>query len=106
AALSTNSLPVALGNLPTQVVLHAYPDSPATWRAICAVRSTSDFKKNTAIRPSFTTPLEPVAPGGEIKHGTVGESFSEYQVDTFGKMLSIDRRDIVNDDLSIFDETA
>lgn len=106
AALSTYSLPVALGNLANKVLLDAYTESPATWRAFCAVRSTSDFKKNTAIRPSFTTPLEPVAPGGEIKHGTVGEWFSEYQVDTFGKMLSIDRRDIVNDDLSIFDETA
>lgn len=106
AALSTYSLPVALGNLANKVLLDAYTESPATWRAFCAVRSTSDFKKNTAIRPSFTTPLEPVAPGGEIKHGTVGEWLAEYQVDTFGKMLSVDRRDIVNDDLSIFDQTA
>ena len=106
AALSTYSLPVALGNLANKVLLDSYNDSPATWRAFCAVRSVSDFKKNTAIRPSFTTPLEQVAPGGEIKHGTVGEWFAEYQVDTFGKMLSIDRRDIINDDLSVFDETA
>src|SRR5690606_15972938 len=57
-------------------------------------------------RPSFTTPLERVGTDGELKHGTVGEWFSEYQVDTFGKMLSIDRRDLINDDLSVFDETA
>jgi len=106
AALSTHSLPVALGNLANKVLLDAYTESPASWRSFCAVRSTSDFKKNTAIRPSFTTPLEPVAPGGEIKHGTVGEWLAEYQVDTFGKMLSIDRRDLVNDDLGAFDETA
>src|SRR5690606_3623644 len=59
-----------------------------------------------AFRPSFTTPLERVGTDGELKHGTVGEWFSEYQVDTFGKMLSIDRRDLINDDLSVFDETA
>ena len=82
-----------------KVLLDSYNDSPATWRAFCAVRSVNDFKKNTAIRPSFTTPLEQVAPDGEIKHGTVGEWFTEYQVDTFGKMLSIDRRDLINDDL-------
>ncbi|MEX0654661.1 MAG: Mu-like prophage major head subunit gpT family protein [Phycisphaeraceae bacterium] len=106
ASLSTTSLPVALGNLANKVLLDSYNEAPATWRSFCAVRSVSDFKKNTAIRPSFSTPLEPVAPGGEIKHGTVGEWLAEYQVDTFGKMLSIDRRDIVNDDLSVFDETA
>lgn len=106
AALSTTSLPTALGNLANKVLLDSYGESPATWRSFCAVRSVSDFKKNTAIRPSFTTPLDEVAPGGELKHGTVGEWFAEYQVDTFGKMLSIDRRDLVNDDLSVFDETA
>jgi len=106
AALSTYSLPTALGNLANKVLLDAYTESPATWRAFCAIRSTSDFKKNTAIRPSFTTPLERVGTDGELKHGTVGEWFSEYQVDTFGKMLSIDRRDLINDDLSVFDETA
>ncbi len=106
AALSTYSLPTALGNLANKVLLDAYAESPATWRTFCAVRSVSDFKKNTAVRPSFATPLERVAAGGEIKHGTIGEWFAEYQVDTFGKMLSIDRRDLVNDDLSVFDETA
>ena len=106
AALSTYSLPVALGNLANKVLLDAYNESPATWRAFCAVRSVNDFKKTTAVKPSFSTPLEPVGPDGEIKHGTVGEWLAEYRVDTFGKMLSIDRRDLVNDDLSIFDETA
>ncbi|MBI1370750.1 MAG: hypothetical protein GC162_19095 [Planctomycetes bacterium] len=106
AALSTYSLPTALGNVANKVLLDAYTESPASWRSFCAVRSVSDFKKNTAIRPSFATPLEPVAPGGEIKHGTVGEWSAEYQVDTFGKMLSVDRRDLVNDDLGVFDETG
>ncbi|MBI1373921.1 MAG: hypothetical protein GC159_14455 [Phycisphaera sp.] len=106
AALSTYSLPTALGNVANKVLLDAYTESPASWRSFCAVRSVSDFKKNAAIRPSFATPLEPVAPGGEIKHGTIGEWSAEYQVDTFGKMLSVDRRDLINDDLGVFDETA
>ena len=106
AALSTYSLPVALSNVANKVLLDAYNDVPASWRAFCAVRSTADFKTNTAIRPSFSTPLEPIAPGGELKHGTVGEWSMQYRVDTFGKMLEVDRRDIVNDDLSIFQDTA
>jgi len=106
AALSTYSLPVALSNVANKVLLDAYNDSPATWRSFCAVRSVNDFKPHVNVRPSFATPLEPVAPGGELKHGTVGEWTSEFRVDTFGRMISVDRRDLVNDDLAAFDQTA
>ncbi len=106
ASLSTYSLPTALGNLANKLLLDAYTESPATWRAFCSIRSVSDFKVNTAIRPSFTGQLEEVAPGGEIKHGQAKEWFTEYKADTYGKMLSIDRRDLVNDDLGMFDQTS
>lgn len=106
AALSTYSLPVALGNVANKVLLEAYTDAPATWRSFAAIRSAGDFKDQTAIRPSFTGSLQPVAPGGELKHGGVSEWTASYRVDTFGRILSIDRRDLVNDDLGVFDDTA
>src|SRR5690606_6850755 len=80
--------------------------SPATWRAFCSTRSVADFKPNTAIRPSFTGQLEQLAPGGEIKHGQVSEWYTQFQIDTFAKMLSVDRRDIVNDDLGVFEDAS
>ncbi len=106
AALSTTSLPVALGNVAGKVLLDAYNESPSTWRSFAAVRSVGDFKDQTAIRPSFTGSLQQVAPGGELKHGSVSEWTATYKIDTYGKVLSIDRRDLVNDDLGVFDETA
>lgn len=106
AALSTYSLPVALSNVANKLLLDAYNEVPASWRAFCAIRSTADFKPNTGVRPSFSTPLEQLAPGGEFKHGTVGEWSMQYRVDTFGRMLEIDRRDLINDDLSVFADTA
>jgi hypothetical protein len=89
-----------------KLLLESYTESPATWRAFSAIRSVSDFKVHTAVRPTFTGQLEQVAPGGELHHGGVAEWTTEYAVDTFGKLISIDRRDIINDDLSIFHETA
>lgn len=106
ASLSTTSLPVALGNLANKVLLEAYRESPATWRSFCSVRSVADFKVNTAVRPSFTGQLEQVAPGGELKHGQPREWTAEFKADTFGKLLSIDRRDLINDDLGMFDQAA
>ncbi|MBW7905362.1 MAG: hypothetical protein H3C42_07325, partial [Phycisphaerae bacterium] len=42
---------------------------------------------------------EKVAPGGELKHGTLGEQSYTNKAETYGLILSIDRRDIINDDL-------
>ncbi len=106
AALSTMSLPTALGNVANKVLLDNYNETPASWRSFCAIRSTSDFKVNTAIRPTFTGQLEQVPAGGELKHGGITEALTTFAVDTFGKMLSIDRRDIINDDLSVFEDAA
>jgi hypothetical protein len=70
-----------------------------TWRNICAVRNVRDFKTVTSYRLIGADQYEPVAPGGELKHGTLGNESYTNKADTFGLMLSIDRRDIINDDL-------
>lgn len=106
AALSTYALPVALGDAANKVLFEAYTESPATWRAFAAVKSAVDFKDHTGVRPSDSGELTQLAHGGEIKHGSIKEATYKYSVDTFAKMLSIDRRDIINDDLSMFDDTA
>ena len=70
-----------------------------TWRNICAVRNVSDFKTVTSYRLIGKDQYEQVPPGGELKHGTLGNETYSNKADTYGLMLSIDRRDIINDDL-------
>lgn len=106
AALSTYSLPTALGNAANKVLFDSYNETPATWRSFAATRSCNDFKEHTGVRPSQTGDLEEIPPTGEFKHGSISEALYKYAIDTFGKMLSVDRRDIINDDLSLFDDTA
>jgi len=106
AALSTISLTTALGDVANKVLLDAYNESPSTWRSFAAVRQVSDFKTNTGVRPSLLGQLEPVPPGGELKHGSMSEALFPFKIDTFGKMLSIDRRDLINDDLGLFLDTS
>ncbi|MBA4039268.1 MAG: hypothetical protein C0468_02890 [Planctomyces sp.] len=106
AALSTMSLPVALTESISRVLLDGYGEAPQTWRSIASVRSVNDFREHKAVRPSMTSDLDPVAPGGEIKHGTLSEDATAYRANTYGTMLSVDRRDIVNDDLGFLDGVA
>ena len=42
---------------------------------------------------------ELVAPGGELKHGNLGNESYSNRADTYGLMMAVDRRDIINDDL-------
>lgn len=106
ASLTTHTLTEALGAAVNKVLLDGYRDSPATWRSFAGVRSVPDFKTATAIRPSFTGSLQQIPPGGEFKHGGADEATTQYKVDTYGKIFSIDRRDLINDDLSLFDSVA
>lgn len=106
AAISTMSLPTALGDTAHKILLNAYSESPATWKTFCGITNVSDFRVAKAIRPTFVGELEELAPGGELKHGTMKEAVTDIQARTFGKMLSVDRRDIINDDLSLFQDTA
>ena len=61
-----------------------------TWRNICAVRNVSDFKTVTSYRLIGADQYEQVAPGGELKHGTLGNESYSNKADTYGLML-VDR---------------
>ncbi|HMO16231.1 MAG TPA: hypothetical protein PKA83_19085, partial [Pirellulaceae bacterium] len=88
-----------LSNVANKFLLEGFFSVERTWRNVTAVRNVSDFKTVTSYRLIGKDQYEQVAPGGELKHGTLGEEKYENKADTYGLMLSIDRRDIINDDL-------
>jgi hypothetical protein len=99
AGLSTIDIGGILSNVSNKFLLEGFFSVERTWRNICAVRNVSDFKTVTSYRLIGKDQYELVAPGGELKHGTLGEETFSNKADTHGLMLSIDRRDIINDDL-------
>ena len=48
--------------------------------------------------------LDEIPESGEYKHGTIGERAESIKLATYGKMFSITRQAIINDDLSAFTE--
>lgn len=99
AAFSTIDIGGILSNVANKFLLEGFFSVERTWRNITAVRNVSDFKTVTSYRLIGKDQYELVAPGGELKHGTLGEEKYENRADTYGLMLSIDRRDMINDDL-------
>lgn len=99
AGFSTIDIGGILSNVANKFLLEGFFALERTWRNICAVRNVSDFKAVTSYRLIGKDQYEQVPPGGEIKHGTLGNETYTNKADTYGLMLSIDRRDIINDDL-------
>ncbi len=99
ASFSTIDIGGILSNVANKFLLEGFFSVERTWRNICAVRNVSDFKTVTSYRLVGKDQYELVSPGGELKHGTLGEEKYENKADTYGLLLSIDRRDIINDDL-------
>ena len=99
AAFSTFSLPGILSNTANKFLLQAFTAVEANWRAIAAVRSVSDFKQVTSHRLVADLLYDEVGADGELKHGKVSEESFTNQAKTYGKMFSITRTDLINDDL-------
>ncbi len=99
AGFSTIDIGGILSNVTNKFLLEGFFSVERTWRNICAVRNVSDFKTVTSYRLVGKDQYEKVAPGGELKHGTLGEQAYTNKAETYGLILAIDRRDIINDDL-------
>jgi len=99
AGFSTIDIGGILSNVANKFLLEGFFSVERAWRSVTAVRNVSDFKTVTSYRLVGKDQYEIVAPGGEIKHGTLGEEQYTNKADTYALMLAIDRRDIINDDL-------
>jgi len=104
---STINLPNILSNVTGRVLAEAYTQTVAGWSSFATIKSAADFKPQSSIRPSAFEALQQLPPNGELAHATIKEEAKyDWSIDTFGRMLGVDRRDIINDDLRFFDEVA
>lgn len=100
ASFSTFSIAGLLSNVAHKFLLSSFNAVDQTWRQVATTRSVTDFKTYTSYRLTGGLTLEKVGPGGELKHGTVGEVAYTNSAESYGKLLSITRQMLINDDLS------
>lgn len=104
AAFSTASVPGILSNAANKISIEAYQAAPSVARVVARKLSANDFKEHTGYRLTGDATFDEVGPGGEIKHGTLGESSFTFRVATHARMFGLTRQDIINDDLGKFEE--
>ena len=102
AGFSTVSLPGILNNVANKKLLRAFQAQPIVATKLCSEGELNDFKESERYRLTDVGDLEPVAPDGELKSGGLKEDKATNQLGTFGKVFSLTREMIYNDDLNAF----
>jgi hypothetical protein len=99
AGFSTLVLPTIISNTANLFLRDGWNAIDMTPLRIASVRPVRNFQTITTASLTGDLQYEKVGATGEIKHGTLGETTYTNKADTYAKMLSISRQDIINDDL-------
>jgi len=101
-ALSSSDYPLMLGNTVNRALRAAYETATPEWRQFARKRSASDFKAISTVGVGGDFKLKKIAEGGEYKEVKMEETGDSFKLDTYGRMISITRHAIINDDLGAF----
>lgn len=106
SGFSTLNITNILENTMHKAALAAFEAVEAVWPFITGRRSLNDFRPHNLYRLQFDGSYTQVAPDGELKHISMTDEKFSIQADTFGAMISVDRKTIKNDDLGVVVDQA
>ncbi|HHA2858117.1 peptidase [Stenotrophomonas maltophilia] len=101
---STSDFPGLLGDAARKAVLQGYEEVDTPIEDFTSPVSVPDFKPTTLVGLGAFSNLLPVPEGGEYKYGTFSEQSQAIELVTYGRLFSITRQAIINDDLGVFSE--
>ena len=99
---STSDFPAILANVANKTLRAAYDLTPRTFTAWARRTTIVDFKPVSRVQLGGAPNLERVLENGEFTYGTIGEGREVYALATYGKIVSVTRQMLVNDDLDAF----
>ncbi len=106
SGFSTLNVVNVLENVLNKSAYAAFEAVEAVWRYIAGRKPLNDFKPHALYRLDYTGHFRKVAADGELKHISMTDTKKTIQADTFGAILTIDRKTIRNDDLGLILDQA
>lgn len=101
-AMSTSDFPLVLSTAANKMMINAYQIAAPTYRLIGARKRFSDFKPHNFLRLGDFPMLLEKTESAEFQYGAMSEANSPVVLGTFGRIIHLTRRVLVNDDLSAF----
>lgn len=99
---TSSDFPNILADAAFKVLAAEYALAEVTWNRWCAVGTFSDFKPKNINQLSESAEPQLILENGEVPRATFSEKKESYDLDTFGKIISISRKTLINDDLDAF----
>jgi hypothetical protein len=99
--VSTYSIPNIVADAINKQVNDAYKAMVPTYRDVAKIIPTTNFHPVKLLRLAASGSYEKVPPGGQLAHGSLEDQKLEVAPDTRGRIISVDRRDLINDDMGI-----
>jgi hypothetical protein len=101
---STSDFANLFANVANKRLRAAYDENPGTY-ALWARRAPNapDFKNISVVQLSGAPDLLQTNEHGEFKYGTMKDGAESYNVLTYGRIVSLSRQALINDDLRGFD---
>jgi ATP-dependent protease ClpP protease subunit len=99
---TSSDFPLLLSNVANKSMLKGYEEADETFQLWTAQGSLGDFKPGKRLDLNTFPGLDKIQDGGEYKYAQVGERGETVQLATYGKMFSLTRQTIINDDLDAF----
>lgn len=103
---STSTFPAIMSNLANKSVMVGFNEAETTYQIWAGKGSNRDFKEAARVALSEAGNLELVPEGGQFKQDSFGEASARTKVATYGKLFSLTRQAIINDDLGLFSKIA
>lgn len=103
---STSDFPAIFADTANRALRRGYDAAPQTLKRIARQTTAKDFRAKTGIQLGEAPTLEKVNEAGEYKYGSFAEASESYAIDTYGKIVGLSRKAMVNDDLGAFVDLA
>ena len=101
-AMTTSDFPNLLQSTGDRTLRIAYDAAPAGVLQIARQATARDFRAVNRLQLSEAPALLQVNEAGEYHQGKMAEAKASYSLKTFGRIVSLSRQSVINDDLSAF----
>lgn len=100
---TTSDFASILANVASKRLRDAYTAAPQTWKPFCRQSNNPDFKTKSVVQLSSAPAFKRVREGEEFSYGGMTDGAESYALVTYGRIVSISRQALINDDLGAFD---
>lgn len=106
-AQTTSDFAIALQQAGNIVILDAYQIADDDqWRLLSSEKSANDFRPNPIVGLTGTPEFLVVEENGEYTYASFGDIGDSYKLWTAGRIISLSRQLIINDQLGLFGDMA